>query len=113
MRGEGKAQFGGLALQVHQFPLPVLLFIDPGSRLVIRHPVFEHVIDRPGNFVRRRDQRLLRPDLGFLASVIGAKGTIAPRDGGSGLTKGLTRAVVCFQGAATQHPSARDIIVGR
>ena len=100
MRGEGKAQFGGLALQVRQFPLPLMLFIDQGPRLVISQTVFEHVVDRPGNFVRRRDPRLLRPDLGFLASIIGAKGAIAPRDGSGGLPKGLTRTVVRFQGAA-------------
>ena len=66
MRGEGKAQFGGLALQVRQFPLPLMLFIDPGPRLVISQTVFEHVVDRPGNFVRRRDPRLFGPIWAFL-----------------------------------------------
>ncbi len=81
MRGDGKAQFDGLPLQVRQFPLPLLLFIDQGPHLVIRHTLFEHVIHRPGNLVRGRHQRLLRPDLGFLASIIRAKGAIvAPRD---------------------------------
>lgn len=94
---EIEAKFGGLALEVNQFPLPLLGFITFSPDVFKGYFVLEHKVDGTSDLVSGGHQGLSGTQLGPFTSVKGPEGGVGAGHRSRCLAEGLTGSVVGFE----------------
>jgi hypothetical protein len=77
---ELRAKGLGLALQIRQHPIAILLFIRLLARVHVGRPRPHHALDEPGQLMRGRRHRFWCPEPGPHPTLIGPQGTVTVGD---------------------------------
>ena len=107
-----QAQLLGLALQVLDGALAVLLFVEICAGVDVFGLVSEHGIDDAGQLVSGSGDGSRGVGASFDAAVEGAEIRVAVREALSGHSEGLGGTILRFLGAGLGDLTAGDVVVG-